>query len=261
MATDKRPFDYRIVWEGKPALRAIYGSYYQEILARCLPGRTLEIGGGSGNLKKFLPSVISTDILWAPWLDAVADAQRLPFAPGSFDNIVMFDVLHHVERPRLFLDEAARILRLGGRIVMVEPAITPLSGVFYRNFHPEPVVMSVDPLLDGPLDPARDAFGANQAIPTLLFRRQKERLAVEFPELRLIESRRLALFTYPLSGGFRRWSLLPVSLVQPFLQMERWLEPVLGWFMAFRMIVVIERRRLTGSGQCTRVHLQGGPGQ
>ena len=224
MAIDERPLDYRLVWDG------------------CRPGRTLEIGGGSGNLKNFVPEVVSTDILSAPWLDAVADAQRLPFAAGAFDNVVLFDVLHHIERPRMFLDEAARVLRPGGRIVMVEPAITPVSGLFYRNFHPEPVIMSADPLLDGPLDPARDAFEANQAIPTLLFSRQQARFATEFPVLRLTESRRLALFTYPLSGGFRPWSLLPARLVRPILGIERWLEPVLGWFMAFRMIVVIERR-------------------
>src|SRR6516162_1507756 len=39
-------------------------------------------------------------------------------------------------------------------------AITPLSGPFYRNLHPEPVIMSADPLLDGPLDPMPDAFEA-----------------------------------------------------------------------------------------------------
>ena len=63
--------------------------------------------------------------------------------------------------------------------------------------------------------------------------------------MRLIEVRRLALFTYPLSGGFRRWSLLPERCVEPFLRVEQWLEPVLGRFMAFRMIVVIERPGVT----------------
>ena len=104
--------------------------------------------------------MVSTDILPAPWLKALAGAQRLPFAAASFDNIAMFDVLHHLDRPRMFLQEAERVLRRGGRIVMVEPAITPLSGLFYRNFHPEPVIMSADPLLDGPLDPMPDAFEA-----------------------------------------------------------------------------------------------------
>jgi SAM-dependent methyltransferase len=241
MSIDDRPFDYRVVWGDKPALRAIYRAYYQEILERCRPGRTLEIGGGSGNLKNFMPSVVSTDVLPAPWLDIVADAQRLPFASASFDNVVLFDVLHHIERPRLFLNEATRILRPSGRIVMVEPAITPVSGVFYRHFHPEPVVMSADPFLDGPLDPARDPYDANQAVPTLLFYRQCARFETEFPALRLIEVRRSALFTYPLSGGFRPWSLLPESCVAPLLRIEQWLQPVLGPLMAFRMIVAIER--------------------
>ena len=75
----------------------------------------------------------------------------------------MFDVLHHLERPRLFFQEAERVLGPGGRVVMIEPAITPLSGLFYRNFHPEPVIMSAGPLLDGPLDPMPDAFETNQA--------------------------------------------------------------------------------------------------
>ena len=163
MSTDERPFNYWIVWEDKPALRAIYRAYYEEIRARCRPGQTREIGGGSGNLMNFMPAVISTDIVPAPWLDALADAQRLPFAAASFDNIAMFDVLHHLERPRMFFQETERVLRPGGRVVMVEPAITPLSGLFYRNFHPEPVIKSGDPLLDGPLDPMPDAFEANQA--------------------------------------------------------------------------------------------------
>ena len=190
----------------------------------------------------FMLAVILTDIVPAPWLDAQADAQRLPFAAASFDNIAMFDVLHHLERPRLFFQEAERVLGPRGRVVMIEPAITPLSGLFYRNFHPEPVIMSADPLFDGPLDPIRDAFEANQAIPTLLFSRQKSRFATEFPDLVLLEARQLALLSYPLSGGFRPWSFLPTGLVRPLLWIERWLEPILGWFMAFRMIVVIERR-------------------
>jgi hypothetical protein len=74
------------------------------------------------------------------------------------------------------------------------------------------------------------------------FYRQKARFAAAFPALQLIESRRLALFAYPLSGGLRPWNLLPAGLVLPLLHIERWLEPLLGWFMASRMIVVIERR-------------------
>ena len=102
-----------------------------------------------GQLQGIRPEVTATDILTAPWLDLVADAQNLPFADASFANIALFDVLHHIEFPRRFLAEASRVLKPGGRIVMVEPAITPVSWPFYRIMHPEPVDISADPLDDG----------------------------------------------------------------------------------------------------------------
>ena len=93
----------RAAWDAKPVLRALYHDYYRRMARACRPGRTLEIGGGSGNFKAFAPTVVSTDVTLAPWLDAVCDAHALPFAAASFDNLVLFDVLHHLERPPLFL--------------------------------------------------------------------------------------------------------------------------------------------------------------
>ena len=37
---------YRDVWQRKPVLRAIYGDFYDRIVAACVPGLTVEIGGG-----------------------------------------------------------------------------------------------------------------------------------------------------------------------------------------------------------------------
>jgi SAM-dependent methyltransferase len=232
---------YREVWERKPALRAIYGDYYRRILETSRPGLVLEIGGGSGNLKSFAPRVVSTDIQWAAWLDAVADAQALPFGDGTFDGIVMVDVLHHLEVPRRFLQEAQRVLRSGGRLVLVEPAITPLSWIVYRFFHHEPVRMDQDPLADAPPDPHRDPYDSNSALPSLLLGRARQRLARECPGLVVRRVRLFSLIAYPLSGGFRRWTLLPRVLVAPVLWLDRVLEPVLGRVMAFRLLAVMEK--------------------
>jgi SAM-dependent methyltransferase len=240
--------EHRQTWQKKPVLRAIYTDFYQRITTACRPGLSLEIGGGSGNLKDFSAHVVSTDIVPSPWLDAAADAQALPFAAGSFANVVAVDVLHHIERPSRFLAEAERVLQGGGRIILVEPAITPISWIFYRLFHPEPVVLRADPLADGPLDPGRQPFDANQAIPTLLFGRYRQRLKQVAPNLELITLERFSLLAYPLSGGFRPWCLIPAACIGRLLDIERILAPVLGPVMAFRLFAVLEKR----AGQALR---------
>lgn len=235
------PARYQEIWRRKPALRAVYADIYRRIDAQRRPGLTLEIGGGSGNLKDHLAGVVSTDILFAPWLDAVCDAQRLPFPAGTFANIVMVDVLHHVERPARFLAEAARVLKPGGRLIFCEPAITPLSGVLYRLFHNEPVDMRVDPLAGGAPTPGRDPYDSNQAIPTLLTGRFRAATAAQVPGLTLASLDRFSFAAYLLSGGFRPWCLLPTFAAAPLLKLEWALRRVFGPLAALRLLAVYER--------------------
>src|SRR5436190_7965343 len=44
-----------------------------------------------------------------------AEATSLPFADHSFDYVYSHGVLHHIDRPRLVVDEIFRVLRPGGR--------------------------------------------------------------------------------------------------------------------------------------------------
>lgn len=45
----------------------------------------------------------------------------------------MIDVLHHLAKPKLFFGEARRILEPGGRLIMIEPAVTPARPVAVRQ--------------------------------------------------------------------------------------------------------------------------------
>lgn len=233
---------YRSMWDRKPVLRVVYDDLFRRIAEACGPGTTLEIGGGSGNLAERLPDVVASDIQYAPWLNLVADAQRLPFAAGTLGNIVMLDVLHHVEYPLHFLIEAERVLRPGGRVVMVEPAITPASTFFYRFIHQEAVDMRQDPLATGAPRPDRDPYESNQALPTLIATRHRERFHQTLPGLRIADVRWFSLAVYPLSGGFKPWSLVNATVARLGLRVERVLEPFLGRALGFRMMLVVEKR-------------------
>lgn len=211
---------HKEVWNNKPIIRALYTSWYEEIATQLIPGKTLELGGGSGNFKEFAPNVTSTDIVPLPWIDMVVDAQNLPFANQSFDNLVLFDVLHHLENVTLFFDEALRVLRPGGRVAMMEPYISLLSWPIYTLLHPEPVDFSQNPLALVKPTLGRKPFDANQAFATILFERSFNKFQQKYPGFKKKYHRRLAFFTYLLSGGFEHPSLLPMVIVEPLLALE-----------------------------------------
>lgn len=232
---------HRLIWQEKAVLRQIYQDYYQRITEVACEGRSLEIGGGSGNLKQYLKDVISTDIIQTPWLDASCDAQALPFAKQTFNNIIAVDVLHHIERPIRFFQEANRILKPGGRIILIEPAITGFSWFFYHFLHQEPVVLKADPLENSPQNPHRNPFDANQAIPELLFGKYLAAFKKSFPSLSLISKHYFNFCCYPLSGGFKKWCFIPQKAVSGFLRFEKIFEKSLGKYLGFRMLVVIQK--------------------
>ena len=234
-------YNERATWNAKPGLRTIYAECYQQMLSNCIKGNTVEIGSGSGNFKCFAPEVIATDIVEVPWIDIVTDAMRLPFEKSTVSNLIGFDVLHHIEYPKQFFLEAGRVLKPGGRLIFCEPAITPLSKIFYKYFHSEPLDLEANPFISGQHNPSREPFDANQAIPTLLFLYENERFHKIFSKLLIRSTQLISLFAYPLSGGFRWWGLLPCKLIPPLLRLERYLLPLVGKYMAFRMLVVVQR--------------------
>jgi SAM-dependent methyltransferase len=240
---DQRQIAHRELWEKKKALRILYRDYHRQLFESCPEGAILDIGGGTAHIKESRPDVVSADILPFPGIDVVADAHRLPFRNEFFAGVVMLDVLHHLERPIEFLKEASRVLKPGGRLAMIEPAMTTLARRFYDRFHEEPVDMNADPFAAVAIDPDRDPFDANQAIPSLLFATASARKLVEqtIPSLRVRSVEWQSLFAYPMSGGFQDWSLIPAVLVGPMLALEKRVPGPVRKHLAFRMIVVLER--------------------
>ena len=103
--------------------------------------------------------------------------------------------------------------------------------------------MEADPFAPVTIDPNRDPFDANQAIPSLLFATPaaRKRVAEAIPSLRVRSVDWLSLFAYPLSGGFQSWSLMPAALVPTMLAFEERVPAFVQRQIAFRMMIVLER--------------------
>jgi len=234
---------HRRMWETKPAVRALYRRWYAMIVRQLGPKSPMvELGCGCGNFKEYCPEVIATDSFHTPWCDQVVDACELPFEDASVGNLVLFDVLHHIPAPSVFFEQARRVLVPGGRVVMVEPAVTYLSSIVYRLFHHEPVDMRADLLADMPA-PGGDAPDyANSATATVLFRKRLDEFTRRFPNLRVVHRQWFSGLSYPMIGGFRKFCLLPAALVGPVSGMEDFLIHRLKLrFLAMRMLVVLEK--------------------
>ncbi|MCS6964911.1 methyltransferase domain-containing protein [Thermoflexus sp.] len=107
-------------------------------------GRLLDLGGGTGRVafafREMIDSTIVADAAWGmlraarrrpKLLPVQALAERLPFADATFDRIVIVDALHHFIDARAAIQEAARVLQPGGRLVIEEPDIHrwPVKGI------------------------------------------------------------------------------------------------------------------------------------
>lgn len=132
----------RIHWESKKPLRLAYGQFYAAVAGEILHGLhglKLEIGSGMGNIKQFIPDCITSDIFPNPWLDRMENAYALSFADHSISHLILFDVWHHLEYPANALREARRVLVPGGRIILMEPAMSVIGRLIYGSCHHEPL--------------------------------------------------------------------------------------------------------------------------
>lgn len=121
-------YDKRYVEQSYPGIEATLGQ-------RCAPGqRVLEVGCGSGHWLGYLSQLgcrvtgldPSTGMLTqarrhlGPNAALVrGTAEQLPFAPASFDHIVVVNAAHHFADLPRFVNEANRVLRPGGGIAII----------------------------------------------------------------------------------------------------------------------------------------------
>lgn len=140
VAPQRRQFQQRIVdfarqhpWFGRPFNDITFRRSHAvvSLFAGHLPdsGKLLDIGTGTGHVAAILQqagrTVVACDVvnlLMLPLAYVLADGGALPFLDASFDAVTLITVLHHVPKPlhQRFFSEAARVLKPGGRLVLME---------------------------------------------------------------------------------------------------------------------------------------------
>jgi len=138
------PTGERVIEEAYHRSRGVYFIYvmhaasYWFAESYCVGARVIDLGCGSGygaaRIAKVARAVVGIDIS----SDAVAFANsrykslnlsfqrvdpdaRLPFKDGEFDVALSFQVIEHVKDDEDYLQEAARVLRPGGVLVLITP--------------------------------------------------------------------------------------------------------------------------------------------
>jgi len=231
-----RTYKHSQIIQNKTFLRKLYCEWYSEIkqgLSELHEGFVLELGSGGGFLKQVKPDIITSEILHISNVDVILDGLVLPFSDDSLQGIVMIDVFHHLRQPAQFLNEAARCIKPGGAIIMIEPWYSSWSAFIYRHLHHEawePHETLWELPEGGPLSQA------NSALPWIVFERDRKRLYEEHRNWCLKEIRRHTPFRYLLSGGVSKKNLMPGFLFGLWRSIENSLNPFMKYLAMFATI-------------------------
>lgn len=97
-------------------------------------GRVLDLGCGTRPyeclLRKRFGEYVGADLLGNTHADVVIGPGPLPFRSASFDCVFSTQVLEHVRDPHFYLQEANRVLKVGGTLLL------STHGIWWYHPHP-----------------------------------------------------------------------------------------------------------------------------
>lgn len=93
-----------------------------------LRGLTLDIGSKRAPYSGICDKLITLDMRCFEGVNVFGDAHNLPFKEYSFDNVIMTNVLEHVQEPQKVINESYRTLKPNGFIIVYTPFMYPIHG-------------------------------------------------------------------------------------------------------------------------------------
>ncbi len=231
------------LWNRKPLLQAAYRDLYQMVakqLSDLRDSKIVELGSGLGNIRDVLPNCIRTDLFPYPWIDQIENAYKLSFANESVSDLILTDVFHHLKYPGTALNELHRVLRPGGRVILLEPCMSLLGLIVYGIFHVEPIAITkkIEWLAPAGWSPEHLDYYAAQGNATRIFAGNRYRS--QLTAWKSVKTIRLSALAYAASGGYSGPQLYPTGMYSAVKSLEKILDLFPSLF-ATRLLVVMEK--------------------
>ena len=230
---------------GKKSLKNFYVEIYQKykkVLSETpAKGIALELGSGCGFVKEVIPEMITSDVIAYNAVDKVVNATAMPFQNEELRGIFMLNVLHHINNTPKAFQEFSRCLMTGGKMLIVDqfpgiPSHFILKYVHHETFNeksPEWEFAGAGPLSD-----------ANGALAWIIFMRDRKKFEALYPELKINKITVHSPLRYWLTGGLKKWNLLPGPLFSLATVVDKLLIKLWPGFGSF-MDIEIEKIDLT----------------
>ena len=239
---------HREALRSKKIMRGVFRDFHKQILDLdqeyfgATEGLRIELGCGVAPIKENFPFVLATDIIDAPHLDRLLDAQSMDLPDSSVRALYCQNSFHHFPRPELFLQEALRVLRIGGGVILIEPYHGRFASIIYpRLFTTEVFDKRISDWERPNAGPMTDA---NQALSYIVYIRDKERFRGLFPELDIVHVQPLSNWLrYLLSGGLNFRQLVPDWTARPLQLTERTISPLAGT-LALHYVIVLRKVKI-----------------
>lgn len=242
----------------KPIVDWAYDRLYDRVLP-FLPTDSklpiVEFGSGHRDLSQRIPNLIRTDIFEGPGITRVENAYDSSFGDQCAAAILATDVFHHLEYPLEALREWRRILAPGGRLILLEPALSLLGRLVYGPFHAEPIGRPSAMQTGRPpagFDPDQAPYYAAQGNGTFLFvdERNHQQWARDWEPIRI---ERFAALYYVLTGGYTRPQLLPSAMLRGLHRHEKLFDRFPLLFSTRLLVVLTPRYPFDHSGKFSKI--------
>ena len=198
--------------------------------------------------RRFIRESIATDVLIGTGADLVADA--MAFAAGKGQDRKYCRLRRDPSSAASAQisqagDRGAQAGRPSGAVRASDVTLVKVRVPLLSPRSVRPFLAAVRSRRPSARSRSRATRSRNQAIPEILFWKERERTLAELGACKLVEARKFGFLLYPLSGGFSAHSFLPAYGLPALLKAEDWVtRPFSRWLTGMRMLVVLEKTSL-----------------